>query len=287
MPGDTALAVTAERHAVTFLSRTYAAGPSQGCPALSAQPVPPQVGGGRVLQPSRDGVPRGGSRPRALPILCVVVAERTRPGGSLPAWAQGTASARAGLRRWPRAARHWPAGNRGCRGRSPRRGFAWTAAAPPPLLRLAPREGPGGAGTCPVPAAWQPRCQEPPRETAKTELARPVFQERTWSIEGLRNLPEAALRLEPRPSLQARVRASPEAAWAAERPLLIIRLHWLLLPFIFQLIRESKRLPKSEAIHAAGRSRRTHVCPQPCRRPQKGCLCQVSECEQLRSVLGK
>lgn len=52
-----------------------------------------------------------------------------------------------------------------------------------------------GAGTCPVPPAWN-CARNLPKRLPTRSWARPTFQERTWSIEGLQNFPEAALGLE-------------------------------------------------------------------------------------------
>lgn len=148
-----------------------------------------------------------GPGPGLFPVLCVALLSASWwqrglvPEGACWPGPGGTASARAGLRRRPRAARHQSVEARGCCGRSLHHGFAWTEARqPPPSPFLVWHREKGLEGLAPVrcPLRGSHCARNYPERLLRWTWARFVFQERTWSIEGLRNFPEAALGLEPR-----------------------------------------------------------------------------------------
>lgn len=143
---------------------------------------------------SEPAVPLGeqkgaGPGPGLLPVLCVALP-------SVSWWQRGLVLEGAcwlgpgALRLPPPVSRA-----RGCHGRAPTVGLPGPRLGSLPAFFVWPRErgleGPAPV-RCPlhgtVPGIFPRDCQR--------SWARPTFQERTWSIEGLQNFPEAALGLE-------------------------------------------------------------------------------------------
>lgn len=160
-------------------------------------------------------------------------------------------SARAGSWRRPRAARHRSLGPGVAAAGAPTVGLPGPRPGSLPAFFVWPRER-GLEGRAPVrsPLRGSHGARNLPERLRARSWARPAFQERTWSFEGLQNFPEAALGAE---AVLTAARPAGEA-WAAERPNRQAALPFV--SFYLHLTRASKCPPKSEAVRAAGRRRR-------------------------------